>query len=88
MHNVGQDTINLGNSGSDNIADERRILRDLGTKVRKFRAEKGWSQEELGEKAGLHRTYIGSIERSERNVSLINIQRIAKALGVSVVMLF
>jgi ribosome-binding protein aMBF1 (putative translation factor) len=87
MHNVHQDTNNFDNSGSGNIADERRILRDLGTKVRKFRAEQGLSQEELGEKAGLHRTYIGSIERSERNVSLLNIQRIAKALGVSVVML-
>jgi ribosome-binding protein aMBF1 (putative translation factor) len=71
--------------GSD---DERQILRELGSKVRRFRVEKGLSQEELGEKSRLHRTYIGSIERSERNVSLINIQRIAKALGVPVCMLF
>ena len=49
---------------------------------KKLRAKKGWSQEELGLKAGLHRTYIGSIERHERNVSLINLGRIAKAFGV------
>jgi len=46
--------------------------------------EKGWSQEELARRADLHRTYIGSIERSERNVSLLNIERIAKALKVNI----
>ncbi len=61
-----------------------RILRQFGNKVRKLREAKGWSQEKLAKKAGLHRTYIGSIERSERNVSLINLEKIAKALGVSI----
>jgi transcriptional regulator with XRE-family HTH domain len=60
------------------------ILRKFGDKVKSLRLEKGWSQEELGNRAGLHRTYIGSIERYERNVSLLNVERIAKALGVHI----
>ena len=62
-----------------------RILRHFGNQVRKLRKAKGWSQEELGIRAKLHRTYIGSIERSERNISLLNIERIAKALSVKIV---
>jgi len=60
------------------------ILRKFGDKVKFLRLEKGWSQEDLGNRAGLHRTYIGSIERYERNVSLLNVERIAKALGVHI----
>ena len=62
----------------------KSILKVFGENVRKHRLERGWSQEELAEKCGLHRTYIGSIERSERNVSLTNIQLIAKGLGVKI----
>lgn len=61
---------------------EYQILRRFGDSVKKLRKKKGWSQEELGKRARLHRTYIGSIERNERNVSLINIERIARALNV------
>lgn len=61
-----------------------KILREFGEKVKTLRKAKGWTQEELAKRAGLHRTYIGSIERSERNVSLVNIQRIAKALNTKV----
>lgn len=60
------------------------ILKKFGNRIKKLRQTKGWSQEELGNRAKLHRTYIGSIERNERNVSLINIEKIAKALGVSI----
>jgi len=60
------------------------ILKRFGCEVKKLRKAKGWSQEELGRRAKLHRTYIGSIERSERNVSLLNIERIAKAMGVQI----
>ncbi|MGC0954904.1 helix-turn-helix transcriptional regulator [Pantoea agglomerans] len=51
--------------------------------IRKLRERQGLSQEALADLAGLHRTYIGSIERCERNISIDNIDRIAKALGVS-----
>ena len=60
----------------------RKIFRQFGNKVKKLREAKGWTQEELAKRTGLHRTYIGSIERSERNVSLINVDRIAKSLNV------
>lgn len=59
-----------------------KILKRFGDEVRRLRKAKGWSQDELAGKAGLHRTYIGSIERSERNVSLLNIERIAHALNI------
>jgi transcriptional regulator with XRE-family HTH domain len=60
------------------------ILKHFGKRVKALRKGKGWSQEELAKRAGLHRTYIGSIERSERNISLINIERIANALRVKI----
>lgn len=52
--------------------------------MRALRAELGLSQEKLAERVSLHRTYIGSVERAERNVSLDNVERIAHALGVDV----
>lgn len=60
----------------------------LAKRIRELRAEKGWSQEDLAAAADLHRTYIGAIERCERNVSIDNIEKIAKALGVSIPALF
>lgn len=57
--------------------------KQLGDKIRKLRKKQGVSQEELGFKARLHRTYIGAIERAEQNVSIDNIHKIAKALKVS-----
>jgi len=63
---------------------KHNILKRFSDKVRKLRKSKGWTQEELAVRTGLHRTYIGSIERGERNVSLINVEKIADALGVSV----
>jgi len=57
-------------------------LQAFGRRVRGFREAKGLSQEGLADLAGLHRTYVGSAERGLRNVSLTNILRLARALGV------
>lgn len=50
--------------------------------MRRLRREQGLSQEALAERAGIHRTYLGSVERTQRNVAIDNICRIAWALGV------
>ncbi|MBI3887990.1 helix-turn-helix transcriptional regulator [Candidatus Microgenomates bacterium] len=55
----------------------------FGKHLRKLRDEKGWTQEGLANKAGMHFTYIGQIERGLRNPSLINLERLARALGVN-----
>jgi transcriptional regulator with XRE-family HTH domain len=54
----------------------------FGKRLREVRTEKGISQEKLAELAGLHRTYVSSVERGERNISLVNIEGLANALGV------
>ncbi|HYX72397.1 MAG TPA: helix-turn-helix transcriptional regulator [Nitrososphaera sp.] len=59
-----------------------KILIKFGQKVRTERQKQGLSQEELAEKAGVHRTYIGMIERGEKNITLLNIEKIAKALEI------
>lgn len=60
------------------------IQKRFGDKLREFRKQKRISQEELAFKSGLHRTYISDIERGARNVSLKNIEKIAKALSVPI----
>jgi transcriptional regulator with XRE-family HTH domain len=65
-----------------------KVRRSFGKRVRELRKQKGYSQEELADKAGLHRTYIGSIERGEQNVSIDNIDKIAKALKTPITFLF
>ena len=64
------------------------ILVKFGDRVREIRKENGLSQEELSFKANLHRTYIGMIERAEKNITLLNIEKIANALDVSINQLF
>ncbi|MDP6603326.1 MAG: helix-turn-helix transcriptional regulator [Rhodospirillales bacterium] len=58
------------------------IRRQLGRNVRRFRLEKGLSQEELAFEAGLHRTYVSGIERGIRNPSVTNVAKLATALGI------
>ena len=60
------------------------ILMRFGKNVQRIRKEKNISQEKLAEYAGLHRTYIGMIERFERNITLINAEKVANALGVNI----
>lgn len=59
------------------------ILTKFGQRVRYERLKRGLSQEELAEKASLHRTYVGMIERAEKNITLINIEKVANALEMS-----
>ena len=61
---------------------KREILIKFGKKVREERARLGLSQEELASRAGVHRTYIGMIERAEKNITLENIEKIATALKI------
>ncbi len=60
------------------------ILIKFGQQLRKRRAELGLSQEELANRAGVHRTYIGMIERAEKNITLKNIEKISKALKIEI----
>jgi transcriptional regulator with XRE-family HTH domain len=58
------------------------ITKVFGRNVRKSRESQGLSQEQLATLSGLHRTYIGAVERGQRNITLVNAQRIAIALGL------
>ena len=60
------------------------IRYEVGFRIRCLREERGWSQEELGGRAGLHRAYIGQVERGEKNLGIQNLDKIAQALGVDV----
>lgn len=62
----------------------RTTLEKFGEKVREERHRQGLSQEELASRAGVHRTYIGMIERAEKNITLENIEKIAKALKLNI----
>ncbi len=63
---------------------KKEILIRFGQKVRNQRAKLGISQEELAARAGVHRTYIGMIERAEKNITLENIDKICKALDLKI----
>jgi transcriptional regulator with XRE-family HTH domain len=71
-----------------NKKSELDINQRFGKAIRRRRREMDLSQEELAERAQLHRTYISSIERGQRNPSLENIEKLAKALDISISALF
>ena len=62
--------------------EEKKLLLQVGNNIRKFRNKVGLSQEKLAFASNLDRTYIGSIERGERNISIINLTKIADALNI------
>lgn len=66
------------------MAQRRDILKSFGKRVRELRMARDWSQEALAHECQLDRTYMGGIERGERNVALRNIERIAEALSISI----
>lgn len=65
-----------------------KLLLNFGKQIKSLRLKKGWSQEQLASLANVHRTYIGMIERGEKNVTLTNIYKIANALEISLRDLF
>jgi transcriptional regulator with XRE-family HTH domain len=67
---------------------EQEIKKEFGVRLRSLRIQKNLSQEQLALACNLDRTYIGGVERGERNISLINIYKIAAALGISAKELF
>lgn len=64
------------------------LLKLFGDRVKEIRLTKKLSQEELAEKSGLHRTYIGMVERGERNISLKNIEKLSNALEMNIYNIF
>jgi transcriptional regulator with XRE-family HTH domain len=64
------------------LSTDQVFLAALGQRIREIRQSRGYSQEALALKAGIDRTYVSSLERGKRNVSALNVRRLAKALGV------
>lgn len=64
------------------LADNKKTLLIFGSYLKEVRKIQGLSQEELAEKVGVHRTYVGMIERGEKNITLLNILKISKALNI------
>jgi len=59
------------------------LMNNIGGRIRNLRKDKGWSQEELAERAGLHFTYIGKIERSEHRVTIESLEKVTRAFGIT-----
>jgi transcriptional regulator with XRE-family HTH domain len=68
--------------------NNRALAKRIGTLIRQLRQEAGMSQEEFADHCGLHRTYIGSVERGEKAITIETAQKIVKALGMSLSQFF
>ena len=64
------------------MAKKDQALVKLGKNLRKAREARGWSQEDLAFRCGVHRTYVGSVERGEYNVTILTLRKFTKALGI------
>jgi transcriptional regulator with XRE-family HTH domain len=64
--------------------DDSALLRRLGAQLRRLREQSGQSQDTLANRCGLHRTYVGAVERGERNPTVLSLKRYAEGLGVSI----
>ena len=62
---------------------DKQLLQHFGTRIRELRTERGLSQEQLADETGFHRTYIGMVERGERNLSLLNVAVFARVFEIS-----
>ena len=69
-------------------AELLKVRKDFGKRLQSLRKQQGYSQEKFAEMCDLHRTYIGSVERGERNISLENIAKVAAALDIEISQLF
>lgn len=67
---------------------DEEVVRDFGKMVRRLRSEQGYSQEAFAFRVGLHRTYVGSIERGEKAVTIVTANKLARALGTNLAGLF
>ena len=65
------------------MAFKHKVLVRLGRNLREAREAKGWSQERLAFRCGVHRTYVGSVERGEYNVTILTLRKLIKPLGIS-----
>ena len=65
------------------MAKKDRTLVKIGANLRRAREAKGWSQEELAYECGVHRTYVGGVERAEYNITILTLRRMTRALGMT-----
>ena len=63
---------------------DKQLLQEFGQRIRELRQSRGLSQEQLADETGFHRTYIGMVERGERNLSLSNVGQFAETFGISI----
>ena len=70
------------------MIDNNSIQKKFGSRVRNLRKKAGFSQESFADKCGFHRTYMGCIERGEKNLTIVNIEKISLALNISISDLF
>ena len=64
------------------------VEKRFGARVRQLRKKKGWTQDEFADVSGFHRAYVGSVERGETNITIRNVETLAKTLGVKMAALF